>query len=788
MSVKLCFSLAAALVAATAGAGANPVRERADGALKGIVRQAERRDRALTSVGLFNAAYCLLRANRSLDKIDVLLAVAEEMQEKDSAEATFGNFRWYWRDGYVMDHNAVDFCMQEGALIARDWRKKLTDRQRQAFDRICERAIVGAINHRVRSSYTNIALMNAANLVLLGEAFGRPDAFDEGVKRLDDFILTTALFGVCEYASPTYTAVDLDSLHRLHEFVRDPGVRDRAERLLRLFWSDVLASSFLPTGRLAGAHSRDYDYLYGLGGVAHYLRAAGFAAPLPGKRELPPLRFELSRWRPGETIRALAETTPRFVESMWGEETGQVRTLWTGRHVSLGIAGANYWNMDIPLAVDFAATNRLPRAYFIADGRRDPYGMKKIPEGRGPHEKTIHLRPFWAGVQREREALGLAVYRPQDIPPETPTLESHVVFPSEVDEVLVNDSPVAVGRGAAPFVRELAAGDALFVRLGAGACGVRVVWSRDCHGKSARVALVCDGTADLPVWRLTVAHHDTWGLKAATDAPPGAAVFVRVSDEADDPVKFAAFRRAFAATKVAAAAGKDGVSVRAAGEAGPLELAADEPFVSARKAVPEARRAVLAVNGRDIGSEILGTVPGVEEYRRELARQERELAENRIVVTKSRAVSWEAEKGVVAPRMAVGEDGRAKGGKYVWAPGERGGRGFASGSVSWQLMVKDAGVYRLWARILTPTSEDDSFYLTVRRGEYAKTKLKGPLVMEQTEWHAPLAQNWAWAAFPVELKLPAGPVVLTLSPREDGAKMDCLRLSSVGSDFDSLWE
>ena len=776
--MKLYVCLVAALVVVAAGAGSNPVRERADGVLKGIVRQAERRDRQLTSVGLFNAAYCLLRANRSLDKLDVLLAVAEEMQEKSSAEATFGNFRWYWRDGYVMDHNAVDFCMQEGALIARDGRTKLTDRQRQAFDRICERAIVGSLNHRVRSTYTNIALMNAANLVLLGEAFERKDVFDEGVRRLDDFLLTTALNGVYEYASPTYTAVDLDSLHRLHEFVRDPGVRDRAERLLRLFWSDVLASSFLSTGRLAGAHSRDYDYLYGLGGVAHYLRAAGLAAPLSGRRELPPLRFELSRWRPDETIRALAETTPRFVESMWGEEAEQVRTLWTGRHVTLGIAGANYWNMDIPLAVDFATTNRLPRAYFIADGRRDPYGMKKIPEGRGPHEKTIHLRPFWAGVQRAREALGLAVYRPQDIPPETPTLESHMVFPSEVDEVLVNGSPVSVRHGVEPFVRELGLGDALFVRQGAGACGVRVVWSRDCHGKPARVALVCDGTADLPVWRLTVAHHDTWGLKAATDDPPGTAMFVRVSDEADEPAKFAAFRQEFAAAKVTVVADRAGVSVRVAGEAGPLELAVEEPFVSVRRAVPEARRAVLAVNGRDIGSEILGTVPGVAEYRQELVRQEREMAQNRIVVTKSRAVGWEAEKGAVKASMAVGEDVRARGGKFVWAPGARGGRGFATGSVSWQLIVKDAGVYRLWARILTPTSEDDSFYFAVRQGEYAKTKLKGQLVMDQTEWHAPLAQNWTWAAFPIELKLPVGPVVLTLFPREDGAKIDCLRLSS----------
>ena len=367
----------------------DPVRARADGTLRGLVRQAERRDRTLSSVGLFAGAYNILRANVGLEKLDVLFDVAAELQDRNPESRTYGNFRWYARDGFVMDHNAVDFCMQEGSLIARDYRDRLTPDQRAKFDHLCELAIEGSISHRVRSSYTNIALMNAVNLVLLGEAYGRADVLEAGVKRLDEFILNTAICGVCEYCSPTYTAVDLNCLHRLRQFARDKGVIDRAERLLRLFWSDVAASSFTPSGRLAGAHSRDYDYLFGLGGMATYLRVAGLAAPLPGARETPPLPFELSDWRPDAAIRELAARTPRTVVSMWGEEPEKVRVLWTGKNVSLGIAGANYWNMDIPLSVDFASTNSIPRTYFIADGRRDPYGRKKIP---GPVRSAVAMR------------------------------------------------------------------------------------------------------------------------------------------------------------------------------------------------------------------------------------------------------------------------------------------------------------------------------------------------------------------------------------------------------------
>ena len=768
-------ALPAALLAARPVPDA--VRARAEGTLRSLVKQAERRDRALSSVGLFTGMFNLLRARVHLEKLDVLLDTAAELQDRNPDSRSYGNFRWYARDGFVMDYNAVDFCMQEGSLIARDYRDRLIPAQREKFDRLCELAIQGCLGHRVRSSYTNIALMNAVNLVLLGEAYGRKDAFESGVERLDAFILNTAICGVCEYASPTYTAVDIACLHRLHQFARDKGVVDRADRLLRLFWSDAAASSFTPSGRLAGAHSRDYDYLFGLGGMAAYLRAAGLAAPLTDRPETQPLPFELSTWRPDAAIRELAARTPRTVVAMWGEEPEKVRVLWTGQNISLGVAGANYWNMDIPLAIDFASAKPIPRAYFIADGRRDPYGRKKVPEGNGPHQKTLHLRPFWAGAQRGRDALGLVLYRSGDIPPETPTLESHIVFPCDVDEVRVNDEPVPVTGDAPPFARELKPGDVVFVRIGAGACGVRVPWTRDVRGGTARIALVRDGAPDVRAFRLTVAHHDAWGLHASGAPVPGAAFWVRVEDAAADPAAFAAFRAAFrsATATVRDEAGR--VEVGARGDEGPLAIAASAPFFAPERIEPQQPAAVLAVDGRDIGREILGHVPGLAEYRAELERMKREMAENRIVVHTIRPARWEAEKGVVTPKMRVAQDGAASGGAYVWTPGEAGSHGGGPGSVSWQLDVKEPGSYRLWARVQAPTPDDDSFFVSANAGDFVKSGTRRAFVLPRTEWHLGQGRDWKWREFPVDVTLPKGPVVLTLHTREDGAKVDALLLT-----------
>ena len=742
------------------------MNRRAQNAFNGTVKKAQRHDRALGAAELFHAAFLFCETGRHLDQLDLLFDVAAEMQDRIPDSRTFGNFRWYWRDGLVMDLNAVDFCMQTGAILARDHLGKMTPAQREKFLVLCDNAIAGCRAHRVRDSYTNIAIMNAVNLILLGEARDRRDVFDEGVKRLDAFMLNTALFGVCEYSSPTYTGVDIVNLHRLHAYVRDAAVRMRAERLLKLFWTDVCASAFAPAGRLGGTHSRDYDYLYGQGSVAHLLRAIGVAAPLPGKRQEPlPLELLLSDWRPAAAITGLASRAPRTIVSFWGEEDDKYRTAWIGQNVSL--------------AVDFASPTRQARGYFIADARRDPYGMKKIPEGNGPHQKTLHLRPFWCGVQRGRDALGLVVYRPGDVPPDTPTLESHFVFPSDVTEIFVNDERIVPTRGT-PFARPLPADACLFVRNGSGAFAARVAWARDLAGNPAPAAIVYDDLAGIDACRLTVAHHDFWGCPMNATNPPAAAFWIRVTDDAASPAAFAAFRAAFAAARPSPQAEPARISISAAGEDGPLVLRAASPFAAAEHVEPAPTRAVFAIDGRDAGTEILGNVPGLAEYLAERERMLKAIAENRVPVSAGRAIMWEAENGAVLHDFKIAGDSAAFNGKFVWKPGDAGSRGSGKGSVSWQLDVKQSGAYRLWGRILAPTPDDDSFYVSAHAGAFSSARnSRSALVLEKTDWHTGVTgTQWKWMPFPVEIELPAGEVVLTVHVREDGTKIDRLFLTA----------
>jgi hypothetical protein len=91
------------------------------------------------------------------------------------------------------------------------------------------------------------------------------------------------------------------------------------------------------------------------------------------------------------------------------------------------------------------------------------------------------------------------------------------------------------------------------------------------------------------------------------------------------------------------------------------------------------------------------------------------------------------------------------------------------------MRVPAAGAYYLWARILTPTPSDDSFFFRIRQGPKE--------LLPRTDWQPGTHKNWEWA--PVELgaakqralMLPAGMVVLEVICREDGSKMDQLLLT-----------
>ncbi|NUP99169.1 MAG: hypothetical protein HUU35_04845, partial [Armatimonadetes bacterium] len=542
---------------------------------------------------LFSAALAYAVAGQHLDRLERLFTVAASLQDRQPESRTYGNFRWHSTAQQVEDLNAVDFCMQPGAVLLLEHREQMPPAARALFDELIRHGVEGSLRHRVTPSYTNIALMNAGNLILLGEGLGRPEVTAEGRARLDRVVLDIWEHGIHEYGSPTYYGVDLHDLVVLERLTRDDATRQVARALLELFWSDIAANWHLGAGKYTGARSRDYDYLRGLGILDLNLWVEGWLADSSLKPSLGTLIPLLAKWIPSVRVEQLRHRYPRLVRQRWGAGPTDVRSHYLLPEVALGTAGRTYGNMDIPLAVDFAGPRQSVRAYFIADARHDPYGKLKVPAG-GGHDKTIHLTPMWTAAQAGGDALGLVVYRPKDIPEGASSLESHLVLPRAVDALYVGEQQQPIG---APFECEVPAGSVVTLRRGTAAASFRLLWARDSSGQAARTMLVDDGNPHGAL-RLTTTH----GI--GPQPYPAAAYWVRVGSSLDEAA-LTTWRREFEAARPSVAITPTGVTLSAAAPAGELRIEALVPYEQAPRLLPAPSPAVLEVDGQEIGRPLL---------------------------------------------------------------------------------------------------------------------------------------------------------------------------------------
>jgi hypothetical protein len=724
-------------------------------------RKAQKPEANLTSRELYNYALALCEAKQNLERVPRLLELGAQMQDRNPASDGYGNFRWSWKDAQVFDFNAVEFCMQGGSLLWMRHRDTLPAPSRQILAETLNYAIEGCRRHRVNSDYTNIALMNAENLILLGEALNKKEFADEGYRRLDGVVFSIHEAGVHEYASPTYYGVDLECLNIIEQFCQRPRGKAQARALLNLFWQDIAWNWFAPAQKMGGPRSREYDYLRGQGSLLdNWMWLSGWTQGEP-KGGINSIFGALTNWRPDDKLWQQSLTQwPRRVRASWGMDESQSRTHWLASDVTLGSAGANYATMDIPLAVDFPGASNDPRCYFIPDGRHDPYGKITIAES-SAHSKTLHLRPFWTAVQTNKDALGFVAYRDKDIPEGTSTLESHWVMPRQADAFYVGDKKVSFDGKSAQSIA-VAPQEIVTMRRGTAAMAIKVLWSRDAAGQAATITLEDDANK-FGVVRLTINHHIE---KKTAGVVPAAALWVRVGSNLKTDAEWDNWRRAFATTPIRADVSASKVLWEASTPDGPLVIEAAAPFNTVKRLVPAPSRAVLELNGRDVGRQLLSNIEPIQSWTKRI--------QSIPVIPVRNGSTWDATKAVVQEAMRVE---KADGETFLWVPGEVGKRGGGSGYATWKLRLQEAGKYFLWARVQSPTPDDDSFFV--------RLSANGQTALPATTWPLGTNTTWTWVRVPLDgatgtapLDLPAGDITLELRPREDGAKVSRFLLTT----------
>jgi len=537
---------------------------------------------------LFGFALEATAAGWHPERGEVALQLGAELQDRDPASKTRGNFRWYRNQPKPVDLNAVQFCLQQAVLIWRLRREALTPGARTTLEQILREGALGARSQRVDVSYTNIFLMKTWNLTALGEALDDAALRAEGVRLLDDWLAYTRRNGIHEFVSPTYSGVDVDSLALLHRFAASADVREKAERGLRLVWLQSAANWFAPAHRLGGAHSRDYDYLTGRGVFDGHLADWGW---LPAKPAALHAFADLTRWKPTEPLPALP--LPRTVWQRWGDEPGMTATTYVGRDFCLGTCGASYNSDDKMLTVQFPGGDTTVMGNFVLDGRGDPYGHRKEPDRNG-HAKALHLQSFIAAAQRDAEALFLCSFDPQQRinrrpPPPTQRLEANLVLPDDV-EVWSGDQ--ALARDTAGV--DLAANQPIYLRKAGVVVALRVLAATDCHGQPIGARYERDG-GELHAARLV------WRQSAGPAEGEAHLVLQLRAAEGVADAAFAAWRREFAASTASATVSGGVVSARArCGDGVEISLRADLKSGERRVTPAPPDGEILTVNGQSL--------------------------------------------------------------------------------------------------------------------------------------------------------------------------------------------
>jgi len=188
--------------------------------------------------------------------LDAVLACQELRQDR----SRYGNFRWMREDEGVRDTNAVEFVLSSLIPMMIQHRDRLSEDMRQ---RLLESIRLGLDDIRamdVTITYTNMAVYDIANTCLGGELLDDATIAERGYGKLREWEAFTCRNGAMfEFNSPTYTAISVDALRRLSDFVEDDETRVRARTMAARLGLGVALRIHRGTGRWAGPHSRAYQ-------------------------------------------------------------------------------------------------------------------------------------------------------------------------------------------------------------------------------------------------------------------------------------------------------------------------------------------------------------------------------------------------------------------------------------------------------------------------------------------------------------------------------------------------
>jgi hypothetical protein len=440
-------------------------------------------------------------------QVEWALKLVQTRAIADPAAPSYGNMYWGWSEtgGDVGDGNNVQFCVQYGLLIKLLFDDRLSPEGRKTLDQIFELATIGIRNQPIRISYTNIYVMRIWNLVALGQVYNQPSIVEEGRKFFDIWLNHLARFGNREYDSPTYCGVDIESLLLIHRFSTDRVIKTKAADAIDFILTDLCSHYNQRGGYLGGAHSRDYNRVFG-----RDLLEEKYMNPLLGSENTNNHLFhqiclsELQKIGLTPEQNELMNRKNRFIVQRWDSIPNAFSCDYIGDKVSIASSNQSYSPDDKSFVV-YLSSPKIPQMLNIAynmEGRDDHYGtwsaegkgekMKQLMPANYPSNggwgKTRHLMYFMQAAQNKNEFVMLAA-GDKDHNCINNYLNSTIILPNAFDELWMGNSKISVPEVGGKLAFDQT--NTIFARFEDVGFAIRILWSNADNG--TKMTLYNDG-------------------------------------------------------------------------------------------------------------------------------------------------------------------------------------------------------------------------------------------------------------------------------------------------------
>jgi len=188
------------------------------------------------------------------------LSAVLDHQDTNPRSFTYGNFFWYTNWKTAFDPNAVSFITPCLCYLLRHRGQDMPESLRRRLSDALALAVDGLNAHRATWGYTNIAILNMASKLLIGDVLDDPRARDLTYWDWEEWRNHTARLGaITEYNSLGYTTVQIHGLAMMLTCRADERFLKEVRMAMRHLITACVLDYHPAVGRITGPQSRAYE-------------------------------------------------------------------------------------------------------------------------------------------------------------------------------------------------------------------------------------------------------------------------------------------------------------------------------------------------------------------------------------------------------------------------------------------------------------------------------------------------------------------------------------------------